>query len=229
MVRRLPVGVFIGVAEPRHPERRAVSKRSAEVRRKGPRRTAVLIASTIAAGSSPSRSPASAAWSAHPCAPRARGKEFRQLADGLRHIKRSDPRAGAIGRFLRAARRCHLADIVGSRDEACSQPIRSRHSNALLMKSSECPLSAKARSVSAASKASASAAGERPAAIPVSRVRSAASRWRTFVQRRSQRLSVGRFRSAFERRAFPSRRLPVTVRRHPARPVEQREIGVALA
>ena len=33
VVRRLPVGVFVGVAESRHPERRAVSKRSAEVRR----------------------------------------------------------------------------------------------------------------------------------------------------------------------------------------------------
>jgi hypothetical protein len=86
---------------------------------------------------------------------------------------------------------------VGSTDEACSHPIRSRHSNALLTKSSECPLLANARSVSAASRASARAAGARPAPIPVSRVRSAASRWRTFVQRRSQR-----FRTA------PSGRLP---------------------
>ena len=47
---------------------------------------------------------------------------------------------------------------VGSKAGACSQPIRSRHSNALLMKSSECPASANARSVSAANRASASTA-----------------------------------------------------------------------
>jgi hypothetical protein len=44
--------------------------------------------------------------------------------------------------------------------------------------------------VAAANSASASSAGEKPAAIAVSRVRSAASRWRTVVQRRSQRLSA---------------------------------------
>ncbi len=54
----------------------------------------------------------------------------------------------------------------------------------------ECPVSANARSVAAASRASASTAGETPVAIAVSSVRSAASRWCTVVQRRSQRLSV---------------------------------------
>ena len=52
-------------------------------------------------------------------------------------------------------------------------------------------------------------AGEAPAATAVSKVRSAASRWRTVVQRRSQRLSVarsGRLASAARRRrgACPS-------------------------
>jgi len=47
-----------------------------------------------------------------------------------------------------------------------------------------------ARSVAAASSPSARTAGEAPVAIAVSRVRSAASRWRTLVQRRSQRFSI---------------------------------------
>ena len=41
-------------------------------------------------------------------------------------------------------------------------------------------------------------------------------------------LERGRFRPASERRAFPPRRLPVAVRRHAARPVEQGEIGLVL-
>ena len=41
-------------------------------------------------------------------------------------------------------------------------------------------------------------------------------------------LERGRFRPAFERRAFAPRRLPVAIRRHAARPVEQGEIGFVL-
>jgi hypothetical protein len=41
-------------------------------------------------------------------------------------------------------------------------------------------------------------------------------------------LERGRFQPAFERRAFPPRRLPIAIRRHAARPVEQREIGFVL-
>ena len=96
------------------------------------------------------------------------------------------------------------------------------------MKSSECPPSANARSVAAASRASASTAGEAPAAIAVSRVRSAASRWRTFVQRRSQRLSAagsGRLASGARSRRGAC---AVAVRRHAARAVEQGEIGFLL-
>ena len=37
VVRRLPVAVFVGVAEARDPKRRAVSERPAEVRRGGAR------------------------------------------------------------------------------------------------------------------------------------------------------------------------------------------------
>ena len=41
-------------------------------------------------------------------------------------------------------------------------------------------------------------------------------------------LERGRLRAAFEGRAFPPRRLPVAVRRHAARAVEQGEIGFLL-
>src|SRR6266404_2195242 len=88
---------------------------------------------------------------------------------------------------------------VGSTAAACSQPIKSRHSKALLMKSSECPASANTRSVPAANISSASAAGAAPAAIAVSTVRSAASRCRTAVHRRSHRLSVAKSGEAASR------------------------------
>ena len=86
------------------------------------------------------------------------------------------------------------------------------------MKSSECPPSANARSVLAASRRSASAAGEAPAATAVSKVHSAASRWRTVVQRRSQRLSVarsGRLASAARRRRGASPSQSAATRRAP--------------
>src|SRR5262249_34728062 len=56
---------------------------------------------------------------------------------GWRHaVDSSEPRAATI-----------WPTTVGSTAAACSQPIRSRHSNALLMKSTECPASANTRSV----------------------------------------------------------------------------------
>ena len=77
-----------------------------------------------------------------------------------------------LGRFFCAARRRPFGrQRSGRQRTACSQPIRSRHSNALLMKSRECPLSAKMRSVSAANRRSASIAGRAPAAMAVSSVR----------------------------------------------------------
>ena len=57
-----------------------------------------------------------------------------------------------------------------------------------------------------ADRRSASAAGEAPAATAVSKVRSAASRWRTAVQRRSQRLRVARSAMTRWRSWMPSRR-----------------------
>ena len=59
-------------------------------------------------------------------------------------------------------------------------------------------------------------------------MRSAASRWRTFVQRRSQRFERSRIRPASKRRTFPPRRLAVAIRRHAARAVEQGEIDILL-
>ena len=176
VVRRLPVGVLIGIAEARHPERRPVSQRSTKVTRGGAcpdrclesindpdwivteqlsgERRGIRAATCIAADS----------------------KQFGQLAGCLSHsatrstgwrqaVNSSAPRAATI-----------WPTTVGSRTAACSQPIKSRHSNALLMKSSECPESANTRSVSAATKASASTSDGSLAAIAVSNVRSAASR-----------------------------------------------------
>ncbi|MGF6781694.1 DNA ligase D [Paraburkholderia sp. GAS334] len=77
---------------------------------------------------------------------------------------------------------------------------------------------ANALSVAAESRASASTAGETPAAIAVSRVRSAASRWRTFVQRRSQRLSAagsGRLPSGARSRRGASPSQSAATRRAP--------------
>ena len=147
VVRRLPVGVLVGVAEARDPKRRAAGERPPEVCRSG-----APTASTIASGSSPSRSRARAAWPDQPCSPRAPAKcpaswpaawsQSATRSSGYRHsVDSSAPRAATI-----------WPTTVGSTDEACSQPIRSRHSNASLMKSSERPPSAKARSVSDAEK-----------------------------------------------------------------------------
>ena len=189
MVRRLPVGVLVGGAETRHPERRRVGERSAKVGRSGAgtdRRLERLdnfgrIIAEELFGERRLATPARAAAGTNNFGSRpAASPQSAMRSTGCRQaVCSSAPRDATI-----------WPTTVGSTAAACSQPIRSRHSNALLMKSSECPLSANARSVSAASRASASTAGERPAAIAVSRVRSAASRWRTCVQRRNQRLSA---------------------------------------
>ena len=127
---------------------------------------------------------------------------------GWRHaVVSSAPRAATI-----------WPTTVGRTALACSQPIRSRHSKALFVRSSECPSSANARSVFAVSRRSASAAGEAPAATAVSKVRSAASRWRTVVQRRSQRLRVarsGRLASGARRRRGASPSQSAATRRAP--------------
>ena len=62
--------------------------------------------------------------------------------------------------------------------------------------------------------------------MAVSKVRSAASRWRTAVQRRSQRLSVARSGRLASGARSPPRRLAVAVRRDPPGAVEQREISL---
>ena len=94
--------------------------------------------------------------------------------DCTRFIVLSDPRTG------------HALAIV---DEHLVYQVRSTAAATIPLKWVG-PVSAKVRSGPAASRASASTDGERPAAIAVNRVRSAASRWRTSVHRRSQRLSA---------------------------------------
>ena len=61
VVGRLPVGVLVGTAEACHPKRRRIGEGAAEVGRSGPARTAALMASMMAAGSSPRSIGASAA------------------------------------------------------------------------------------------------------------------------------------------------------------------------
>ena len=64
--------------------------------------------------------------------------------------------------------------------------------------------------------------------MAVSTVRSAASRWRTAIQRRSQRFAGGKIGRARERRALPARRLPLAVGGHAARAVEQGKVRLLL-
>src|SRR6516165_4518537 len=180
----------------------------------------------ILTGSSPSSSWASATWSDQPCAlqPAANSSGSSLLACSHSAMRSTGWRQAVDSSAPRAA--TIWPTTVGSTAAACSQPIRSRHSNALLMKSSECPLSAKARSVAAASRALASTAGDRPAAIAVSSVRSAASpHLRPTLQPALER---GRIGHASKRRTFASRRLAVAVRRHAACAVEQGEISFLL-
>ena len=152
MVRRLPVGVLIGIAEARHAQRRRVSERAAKVGRSGacadrrlervndPGRIVTeqllgerrVVRPAMRAGPATNRSGSWLVASSHSAT----------RSTGWRHaVDSSAPRAATI-----------WPTTVGSKAGACCQPIRSRHSNALLMKSSECPVSANARSVSAASR-----------------------------------------------------------------------------
>ena len=107
---------------------------------------------------------------------------------------------------------------VGSNAVACSQPITSRHSNALFMKSSVCPSSANARSVAAASRASASMEGS----LPVCYRRGEGALGGLTVAHAcpppQPALENGRLQLAVKRRTLPPRRLAIAVCRHPSRP-----------
>ena len=110
VVRRLPVGVLVGVAEARHAKRRAVSKRSAEVYQNGavtdcrldcgddPRR---IIAQQPPRGRRVVRPAARAAV----CR-----KKLRKLPGRFVAKRDKIDRLAPLGRFLGAARRHHLAD-----------------------------------------------------------------------------------------------------------------------
>ena len=105
------------------------------------------------------------------------------------------PRRG----FLCTPRRHHLPNHARQHGSRVSQPIRSRHSHALLMKSGSGPR--RQRAVVAA-RTTGPQGGRRWAIGNCSRsVRSAASPWRTGLKCRSQRLSVAD-RAARERGAL---------------------------
>jgi len=130
---------------------------------------------------------------------------------GWRHsVDSSAPRAATI-----------WPTTLGSRLAACCHPIRSRHSKLLLMKSSACPPSAKTRSVSAAMRRSANAAGGAPMArrsAPCARY-CLANGGQT-PQRRSPALKRGRTGVGWTGRSAAS---PVPRRRSRWRPVGRRE------
>src|SRR5207253_10480530 len=117
-----------------------------------------------------------------------------------------------------AAGRYHLTDDSRQQSRRVLPADQIKALERLVDEVERVPVSAKARSVSAANRASASSAGEKPAAIAVSRVRPAASRWRTFVQRRSQRLSAagsGRLPSGARSRRGASPSQSAATRRAP--------------
>ena len=155
---RLPVSMLVGSAEPRHAERRRIGERTAEIGWEGagpdgrlqglkdrPRIIAqerdgqfrvIRPAGRRAVVNSPRSSAAASSQSA------TRSTGWRQA------VVSSAPRAATI-----------WSTTLGSTAAACSQPIRSRHSQALLMKSSTCPPLARARSVAVETSKLASTAG----------------------------------------------------------------------
>ena len=111
MVRRLPVGVLVGIAEPRHPERRRISERAAEVGRSGPcadrRLEGVHDRGRIVAEQRLGRAPRgpTSARAPRPAANRSGSSAGCSLAQ-----RDEIDRLAPGGRFLGAARRHHLAD-----------------------------------------------------------------------------------------------------------------------
>ena len=142
-MRRLPVGMLVGGAEPRHPERRRIGERAAEIGGRGPGARRSLegvddrgrIVGEKAFGQRRVIRPAARRRGGREevrAAPRAARSHRAIRSTGWRHaVDSSAPRAAAI-----------WPTTLGSTSAACSQPMTSRHSKALLMKSSECPPSA---------------------------------------------------------------------------------------
>src|SRR5271165_4085675 len=192
-----------------------------------PAQTAALVTSVILTGSSPSNSPASAACSDQPCA--------RWLAANSSGIwpaastKRDKiDRLAPFGRFLGAPGRRHLADD-GWQHRGSIPPADNVQALERLVDEVE----------------RVSAVGEGPLGHGGEQGVGERSARKTGGDPGEQgalgRLAVanlcptpepaferGLFRPAFEGRALPPRWLPVAVRRHTARPVEQGEIGFVL-
>ena len=112
----------------------------------------------IPPGSSPRRSRAN--WRCLNHGPRSRPtvKRVGSSAAALSHSATRSRAAAPPPSTLSAPRATTIWPMTrGNKSAACRQPMRSRYSNALFMKSSECPLSAKTRSVSVTNSKSARA------------------------------------------------------------------------
>ena len=126
VVRRLPVGVLVGVAEACHPERRPVSEQSAKISGSGAASDGRLDRfsdpNRIVAKQLPSKRrmirPANRATAF---------REHRRQSASL-FVTKGDKidRLSPFSRFLAPRAAAIWPTTVGSREEACPQPIRSR-------------------------------------------------------------------------------------------------------
>jgi hypothetical protein len=228
VVRRLPVGMLVGIAEARQPQRRGVGERPAKVGRSGAcanrgleriNNPAWIVIEQLARERSVVR-PAM-----HP----ATGSEhFRQLARCFITQRKKIHRLAPGSRFLGAARRHHLAHD------------RRQHGRCVLPADQ---VEALERLVDEVERMS--AIGERPLGFGREQGIRKHSRRETRRNRGEEgplgRVAMAHFsptpQPAFERgwirpasewRTFPSRRLALTIRRDAARSVEERKIRLLL-